>query len=195
MDSIATLALCFNSLLVISIISVLLLLLIYIRVGRNSLLLFCSLVLLVMFGVMLAGSFQLDLSRSERFCYCQGVILNYCFIAIHALIACMMYDAWKHVSNWRPRRPSTTLDKEKKRCCSPGYWIISFGLPVVPTLILIILLYQSTQVPGSRIESKLVQPQAFFCYISGDLIYKISTSTGWFMLFSIPGIFFSGKCR
>lgn len=175
----------FNVFTVVAFLLVFLILLIYQRAGGNVLLRSCSAMLLVMLGLILIGSavYENDMStRGQSYCKCQAVMLNYCHISVHGLIACMMFDAWSHVSNWRPRKQKLE-PVGKRRAFSPGYIFCSFVLPLVPTVILIIFIFISK-------DESPIQEHTYYCHVNiygtNALPYVINLL--WIMLYSLVGI-------
>lgn len=180
----------FNILSVVSFLCVFLLFLIYQRVGGNVLLRSCSVMILLMLTAVLIGSavFNNDMAADgKEYCRYQAFILNYCVISVHGLIACMMFDAWSHVSNWRPRKQKIG-QIGRRRAFSPGYIFCSFILPLVPTIILIII---TTALYKENPEDGLIQENTYYCYISTNNTFHFLTHTGWIMLYSLIGIFCS----
>lgn len=180
----------FNILSVVSFLCVFLLFLIYQRVGGNVLLRSCSIMILFMLTAVLVGSAVFDndmVTNGKEYCKYQAFILNYCIVSVHGLIACMMFDAWSHVSNWRPRKQKIE-PAGKRRIFSPGYIFCSFILPLVPTVVLIIItsaLYKDSP------EAGLIQEHTYYCYINTNNAFHFLTHTGWIMLYSCVGIFCS----
>lgn len=181
------LALWFNVLLVVSSLSALLIFVLYIRAKKNILLIFCSGLLMVNHGCILIGQIIYGYGMSPQclFCVPQAILLNYCYVGMHTLISCMMFDAWLHVKSWNQDKNFSISElMHKQRIIF--YCAASFGFPLFPTLVILVLI-------GSDPIEPIIQPHAFFCYMTGDIYTKLITYAGWFALLSIPGLFFSSN--
>ena len=185
----------FNVSTVIAFICVFILFLIYQRVGGNVLLRSCSAMLLIMLTVILIGSaiYENDMSmRGRVYCKSQAVMLNYCHISVHGLIACMMFDAWSHVSNWWPRKQKLSPAGKLKRSFSPSYIFCSFILPLIPTIVLIT--FASVPPSSESPSDDLIVENTYYCYINihtKNVYHPYLINLGWIILYSGVGIFCS----
>ena len=187
----------FNLLCCLSFIAVFIVFLVYIRAEKkNHLLIVSACVVLLILALLLVGSilFIPRIDAHSDFCHCQGIMLNYFFICIHALICCLMFDTWSRIARWRPRifamqSPANAqvaasfVERFKLQIKSYYflYYVVSFIVPIIPTLVLV---YYDRQ-------DNIIQPKAFYCYIHGQFLIKFFTSTVFFMLFSVIGMSFA----
>lgn len=112
---------------------------------------------------------------SEWYCYVQALLLNYCFISIHAHFSFVMWHNLTLAMGWKfmgIKDPSALVGL---------MFFISISIPIVPTII--ITAYNLGE------DNEIILIDYFFCVVNKPawLGYRF-----WFILFSFPGIVAAG---
>lgn len=118
-----------------------------------------------------------DLVRQDNFCFGQAVLLNYCYICVHAHVACLMINNCMLALKMRLMRKGSTLLRIW------AFLIISFTVPLVPTMYIGLA---RTIYGINKTKDIAVYPRSFYCVL--DDPSGVVTSL-WFIIFSLPGIF------
>lgn len=168
----------FYTLLATSVLATGVLLISYQRERQNLLLRSCCLIVLAMYGIIIAGHIHHGGRADERdsFCESQAIFLNYCYICIHAHACLMMFNNCYVAMGWKWKIFENHVDRESTLV------LLSFALPLLSVALISFM----------NMNNKgliLVHPGPFFCNIVRP---RFLLSTIWFMLFSLPGSALSG---
>lgn len=163
----------FYGLLVLSSLACGVLFLAHQKEGKNLLLRFCCLMILFMYLVIVAGHLNYGGFHQveQGFCEAQAVLLNYCYICIHAFACFMLFNNSYISFGWRISVFEDRLNREWTLA------LLALSLPLISVLTIIVIL---SDVPSKPLI--LVGP--FFCSITRP---KFETSVFWFGLFALPG--------
>lgn len=171
----------FYILLATSVLAVGVLLLSYQRERQNLLLRSCCLIVLIMYGVIVAGHIhhQGRADIKDAFCETQAIFLNYCYICIHAHACFMMLNNCYVAMGWKLGIFERHIDRES------SLTLLAYSIPMLYVALLAFLTTNS-------VSGVLILPGPFFCSIVNP---RFILSTMWFMLFSIPGSALSGTIQ
>lgn len=163
----------FNILLALSTICTVVLLAVYIKLKRNPLISTCSVLILAMSLLIFVGQIKYgtgQLDPNSSFGFIQAVVLNYLYIAVHALICFMMVDHCLYAFHIK-------IPSASNFSFSPYYFTVAFVTPLIPTVI-IVCIEKLTD------DMLRVQATAFYCVI----VSPIWVTVAWFVVFSILGM-------
>lgn len=118
-----------------------------------------------------------NLFEHDNFCFGQAVLLNYCYICIHAHISCLMVNNCLLALRMRLMRSGSNFLRIWT------FLIISFTVPLVPTMY--IALARSIETIN-KANDIAVYPRSFYCVLDDP---SGVVSSLWFIIFSLPGIF------
>jgi len=146
----------------------------YQKSGQNVLLrsLCCVMIvalLLIESGYLFLGREPYNSDGFQDFSIIQSIVLNYCFISAQAHSACMMVNNCLLALGWRFGEWEKLMDR------SLLFLFLSYGLPVIPTFML------GLMVP--EFSKHIMYP--FFSFVPGDLMF--SSCTFWLLICAIPG--------
>jgi hypothetical protein len=163
----------FYTLLATSVLTAGILLVSYQRERQNLILRSCCLVVLVMYGAILAGHIHHQglADRQGAFCQSQAIFLNYCYICIHAHACFMMLNNCYVAMGWKWKFFEHHVERESTLV------LLSYTMPL---LYVALLAFRMANVS----ESVGILPGPFFCSIAKP---RLIMQTFWFILFSVPG--------
>ena len=154
------------------------------HVMRQNFLIRTSSVICFIISVVMFIKWPLDSLniRNEVFCSVQALILNYCFISVHAHFCFVMWNNLVAAMGWK------IIGIKDPNALVGLMFFVSIAIPVVPTIIILAMsLDPKFLIKKSEIEvtENIFDQKAFFCVINEPawLGYRL-----WFILFSGPGI-------
>lgn len=167
----------FHILLSISTFSTIIVFFIYYRMKRNRLIPWCAVTLFITFTIIYIGIFALNIHEEGDFthkaCMVQGLVLNYLFTVIHALVAFMMVDNCLYALNWK------VASSEGEVGFPWFYFVASFLVPLAPNIAIVVMYFQSGNNEWLKIRST-----GYHCY----LMTPIWSNSAPFAVYSLLGI-------
>lgn len=144
----------------------------------NILLRTCCIVVFFLNSLILSSLYLgPDLFEHDNFCFGQAVLLNYCYICVHAHVSCLMVNNCMLALRVRLMRNGSTLLRIWT------FLIISFTVPLVPTMYIALARIIEFINKSNDIA---VYPRSFYCVLDDP---SGVVSSLWFIIFSLPGIF------
>ena len=146
----------------------------YQKSGQNVLLRSLCCVLLVSLlmiegGYIFMGREPYNHDSYQDFSIIQAIVLNYCFISAQAHSACMMVNNCLLAMGWRFGEWEKLMDR------SLLFLFLSYGLPIVPTFILGVMIPEYAR--------HITFP--FYAFVPANLMFACCAL--WLLLCAIPG--------
>jgi len=125
--------------------------------------------LLIQSGYLFLGKEPYIKEGYQDFSIIQSIVLNYCFISAQAHSACMMMNNCLLALGWRFGEWEKLMDR------SLLFLFLSYGLPIIPTFILGVLIPEHAK--------EISYP--FFSFVPAALMFTCCTV--WLLICAVPG--------